>query len=228
VEGTILIKGDPSPDVPGQDFHKCPAGQDVYQKLFRAGAQRPDGGAPLADALVAVTGYGAFFIPEREPVRRVTFDQCALDVRTVDMTVGQRIDVTGEGSQLFAPGLTQVPTPALMLATKDTEPVGLFPPRPGYYTLIDRMDLTFVRADVYVMLQPLHTVTGLDGHYRIDGIPVGTVTVNTRLARIRKEASRSVEVVADTVKTLDLSIDFKAATDTPASPTLPPGTTLIP
>ncbi len=222
LEGTITITGDPSPDVPGLDFHKCPAGKDTYEKLFRVGAPLPSGARPLADALVAVTGY-AGFIPERNPARKVTFEHCALDARTIDVTVGQKIEVTGKDDLLFAPSLTQAPMPALMLASKSTEPVSLYPPRPGYFTLVDRMELSYVRADVYTLLQPLHTVTLLDGHYRIDGIPVGKVLLSTRLARIRKEASKQVEVSADAIKTVDMSVEFNAATDTPAPPTRPPG-----
>ena len=222
LEGTITMAGDPSPDVPGLDFQKCPAAKETYQKLFRVGPALSNGTAPLADALVAVTGY-AGFVPERNPARKVTFEHCALDTRTVDMTVGQKLEVTGKDDLLFAPWLTQAPMAALMLASKSTEPVSLYPPKPGYYTLVDRMELSYVRADVYALLQPLHAVTSLDGHYRIDGIPVGTVTVNTRLARLRKEASKSVEVVADAVKTVDLSLEFHAATDTPAPATRPPG-----
>jgi len=220
IEGTITITGDAPPDVPGLDFKKCPAARATYEKLFRVGPTQSGGARALADALVAVTGYGSFFIPERKPVRSVTFENCALDARTIDMTIGQRLEVGSKDELLFAPILAQAQTPALMLASKNTDPVGLYPPRPGYYTLIDRMELSYLRADVYTMLQPLHTVTTLDGHYRIDGIPVGNVTVNTRLARIRKEASRAVQVDANTVQTVDLTLDFKAATDVPNEPVI--------
>jgi hypothetical protein len=82
------------------------------------------------------------------------------------------------------------------------------------------MELAYLRADVYALLQPLHTVTSLDGHYRIDGIPVGKVSVGTRLARIRKDVSRSVDVEANVVKTVDLSLEFKVATDVPEEPVI--------
>ncbi len=228
IEGTISIKGDPPPDVPGLDFHKCPAGRDTYGKLFRVGATQANGAKALADALVAVTGYGSFFLPERNPVRSVTFEGCALDARTIDMTVGQRLEVSSKENVLFAPILLQAQEPALMLASKNTAPVGLYPPRPGYYTLVDRMELTYLRADVYVLLQPLHTVTREDGHYRIDGIPVGTVTVSTRLARLRKETSRSVQIDPNMVQTVDLTLDFDATKDIPKEPPQKPKDMPIP
>lgn len=227
LEGTITITGDPAPDVPGLDFHKCPAAKETYEKLFRVGATQANGARTLADALVAVTGY-AGFVPERNPVRSVTFENCVLDTRTIDMTIGQRIEVASKDDILFAPILAQAQLPALMLASKNTAPVGLFPPKPGYYTLIDRMELSYLRADVYTLLQPLHTVTALDGHYRIDGIPVGNVTVSTRLARIRKDTSRSVQIDANMVKTVNLNLDFKAATDVPKEPIIKPSSMPIP
>ena len=228
IEGTVTITGDAPPDVPGLDFRRCPAGRSMYEKLFRVGATQTNGGKTLADALVAVTGYGSHFLPERNPVRKATFESCAFDDRTIDMTIGQSLEITNRDTTLFAPSLAQAPLPALMLAAKNTAPVNLYPPRPGYYTLVDRMELAYLRADVYVMLQPLHHVTTLDGHYRIDGIPVGTVTVNTRLARIRKEASREVDVHANTVQTVDLSLAFNAMTDIPKDPVVKPSGMPIP
>jgi hypothetical protein len=228
IEGTITITGDAAPDVPGLDFHKCPAAKEAYQKLFRVGATQSNGAKTLGDALVAITGYGSFFVPERSPVRSVTFQDCSLDARTIDTTIGQRIEVASKDNILFAPILAQAQLPALMLASKDTAPVSLYPPRPGYYTLVDRMELSYLRADVYTLLQPLHTVTSMDGHYRIDGIPVGAATVNTRLARLRKETSRQVTVAANTVQTVDLNLDFKLATDVPKEPIIKASSMPIP
>ena len=146
LEGTITITGDPAPDVPGLDFQQVSRGEgDLREALSRrrdASERCPD----LADALVAVTGY-AGFVPERNPVRSVTFENCVLDTRTIDMTIGQRIEVASKDDILFAPILAQAQLPALMLASKNTAPVGLFPPKPGYYTLIDRMSSpTFART----------------------------------------------------------------------------------
>jgi hypothetical protein len=161
-------------------------------------------------------------------VRKITFENCAFDVRTIDMTIGQKLEVTNKDNLLFAPSLAQAPLPALMLAARNTAPVNVYPPRPGYYTLVDRMELSYLRGDVYALLQPLHTVTALDGHYRIDGIPVGTVTVSTRLARLRKEASRQVEVHANSVQTVDLNLEFNGATDVPKEPVIKPSSMPIP
>ena len=54
------------------------------------------------------------------------------------------------------------------------------------------------------------------------------MTVSTRLARIRKDTSRSVQIDANMVKTVDLNLDFKAATDVPKEPIIKPSSMPIP
>jgi hypothetical protein len=236
LQGTVSITGNLPPEVPGQDFSKCSAGRDMYGTLFRVGGPvsppasprqpgvptGPSGARTLADALVAVTGYAGGFIPERNPVKKLTFENCSFGALTIDMTMGQKLEVTNTSSRLIAPSLAQAPLPALMLAAQNTSAVKVVPLRPGYYTLVDRMELSYLHADLYAMLTPLHTVTTLDGHYRIDGIPVGNVTVNARLPMIRKETSLPVEIRANTVQTVDLTLAFNAAADVPKAPVAKP------
>ena len=68
--------------------------------------------------------------------------------------------------------------PVLMMATSHGDPVRIYPPRPGYFTLIDNEKHSWAQADVYALLHPLHAVSDRAGHYRIDGIPVGKLKVN--------------------------------------------------
>ena len=46
VEGTILVRGPDSPDVPDLNVHNCPAALDTYGKLFRAGPPGPTAPGP--------------------------------------------------------------------------------------------------------------------------------------------------------------------------------------
>jgi hypothetical protein len=213
IEGHVSIVGDPSPDAPAYDYRKCPQARETYAKLFREGAPDATGARPLADALVAVTGYEGFYLPEGNEVRAITIDKCAFSARTIDMTIGQRLDITNNTDLLVAPAFSQSPAPALMVAAPHRDAVRLYPQKPRYDTLIDRMSASFLKADVYVLLFPLHTVTGLDGHYRIDGVPVGKMTVNARLAPIQRETSKSVDVLANVVTTVDLQLAYKAKPD---------------
>jgi hypothetical protein len=224
VEGTVTLTGDPSPDTKGRDYAKCPAGEATYRKLFREGAPSADGSRPLPDVLVAVTGYSGSFLPEQKRDRMATIEDCALSARTIDMTVGQRLTVVNKTpTKIFAPAFMQTPTPSVMMATPGGEPVNLYPPGPGVYTLYDRFGSgsTYLTGEVYVLPQPLHAVTNMEGHYRIDGVPVGKLVVNARLGVIERQTSKPVEVKADLVQTVDLVIAYKAPAP-PPPPTASP------
>jgi len=222
LEGTIRVVGPEAPDVAGVDFSLCPAARATYGKMFRAGPPGPgaDGARPLRDALVAVTGYSGYYLPERNVAASTSLDGCVFDARTIAMTFGQRLEVanTGEpGKELWAPVLAQAPQPALMLATAHGDPVRLYPPRPGYYTLADAMKHAYAHADVYVLQYPLHTVTDASGHYRIDGVPVGKLKVNARLAALNDQASADVEIRANVVQAADLTLHYTPKVDAGAS-----------
>jgi hypothetical protein len=215
VEGTISVVGPSAPDVPDVDASKCAAALDTYGKLFREGQpQAPGGGGsggarPLADAIVVVTGYSGYYVPEKSEAVPVTIDtNCAYPTRTIAMTFGQRLEIKNRTTLMFGPTLAQVPAVALMVAppTEDADPVKLYPPRPGYFTLVDRLQ-PFVKEDLYVLLHPLHAVSGMDGHYRIDGVPVGKLQVGVRLASIG-EAQQPVEVLAGVVQKVDITLTY--------------------
>jgi len=210
LEGTITVLGDPAPATPA-DFSKCPEGERTYGKAFREGAALADGRRPLADALVVVTGYEGFVVPEQREAKEVTIEGCAYTARTIDVTFGQRIDLRNKDKRLYAPELASSPMPALMVAPPNGDAIKLYPRRPGYTSLIERMGPSFVQADVYTLLQPLHTVSGLDGHYRLDGVPVGTMTVNVRLRAINRDVSRSVRITAGVVARADVTLEHRAA-----------------
>ncbi len=211
IEGTITIEGDKAPAVPGLDFSKCPAGAKVYDKLFREGPPLASGARPLGDAVVGVTDFApGFFVPERRLAVKVSIDDCAYTPRTITMTFGQRIEIINNTKAIIAPALDRAPTPALLIAPPEAhgDAVKLYPPRPGYFTLMDKMDLEYLTADVYVLLHPFHTATALDGHYRIDGVPVGKAKVFTRLRVIGREVAKDVEIVAGKTTRVDLVIRY--------------------
>jgi hypothetical protein len=210
VEGTITIDGDPAPDVAPQDYSKCTAGAKAYQKLFRAGPAAANGKRPLGDALVGVEGYTGF-VPETHEAVTISIDQCAFAPRTMALTFGQRLEVTNKTNAIIAPSLDRAPSPALMIAPPrgNGDPVKLYPPHPGYYTLEDKMGgLPFLKGDVYVLLFPFHTSTAVDGHFRIEGIPVGPAKVFTRLRSIGKETGADVEITAGATQHIDLSLHY--------------------
>jgi hypothetical protein len=224
IEGTVTLKGDPSPDTKNRDYTKCPEGELAYKKLFREGPARDDGSRPIADALVAVTGYSGAYIPESKAARKVTIEDCALTERTIDVTIGQRIEIQNiTKSKIFAPALLQQPSPLALVAAAMGDPVNLYPRAPHIFTLYDKFGAgsSYLTGDVYVLVQPLHSVTDLTGHYRIDGVPVGDVKVNALLGVIQKEATKSVNVQANVVATVNLELEY---TTPPPAPVLAPST----
>jgi hypothetical protein len=211
VEGTVTLIGDPSPDTTNRDYSRCREGRLTYGKLFREGPVRPDGARPVADVLVVVTGYAGAYLPDPRPVRTVTIADCALSSRTIDMTIGQRLDIKNlMKDKIFAPAFLQMPSPLALVAPPLGDPVSLYPQAPHAYTLYDRFGAgsSYLTSEVYVLLQPLHAVTDPEGHYRIDGVPVGAVKVNGLLGVIQKEATKAIDVQVNVIKTVDLQLRY--------------------
>lgn len=207
LEGTIRVEGDPAPDQPestakiGRD---CLAASAVYGKLFREGNDRA-----LADVMVAVTGYRGF-VPARAPERLVEARRCAWDSRTIALTFGQRIDVKSRDGRPYLPELLGAGMASQMVAIPGSNAVHLYPPKPGRYVLTDTLH-PFINADVLVVKFPTFAVTGLDGKYRIDGIPAGPVKVSAFLPATHGTTEQEVTIVSAATARVDLVISFDRA-----------------
>jgi hypothetical protein len=217
VEGRVLVQGPPPPSVAGKNFARCPEALATRGKLFREGvsapgaAPLPEGARPLVGAIVGITGYDAF-LPERNPVKRVETPSCDEAPRTISMTFGQRLELVNGTKLVFGPFLEEAPVSNVMVAQPRGGNVSLFPTRPGHFTLLDRLGANDVfRADVYVLLQPLHATTNGEGRFRIEGVPVGKVNVYGRLAAIDVEASTPLEVKKGVVHEVDVVLKWTGA-----------------
>jgi hypothetical protein len=207
LEGTVAYVGPPPADTPTHaNAEKCPHAEEVYGKEFRLGADS-QGGKELGDAVVAVTEYEGF-IPEKKEGVAVQIDGCAASPRTIVLTFGQRIEVKNGGPEVFGPQIDRATNGALMIAVpRAPNPIFLYPRKPGRYRMDDQIGHTFFVNDVYAMLQPLHAVTDVHGHYRIDGIPVGKMKVSaTHPAFSMFAANKPVEIMAGVVGHVDLLI----------------------
>lgn len=212
VEGTVLVRGPDSPDVPGLDVRACPAALDTYGKVFRAGPSRSDGARPLADAVVVVTGYGGY-LPEKSDVQRVVIGaNCGYPSRAIALTFGQRLEIANDSTLPFAPYLEGAPQLTVMVAPPQQrgEAVKIFPVRADFFPLRDQLQ-KFVRADVYVLRQPLHAVTDLQGHFRVDGVPTGRIRVSARLGAVLGEADQEAVVRSDAVQKVELVLTYAPA-----------------
>ena len=132
------------------------------------------------------------------------------------MTFGQRLDVKNLSNEFWTPKLEPQQSAMFMMATPGGEAVKLYPMKPGHYHLIDH-DRAYAVNDLYAFLHPLHATSDLSGGYRIDGIPVGKLTVNTSHPKIRDtEASKTVEIKAGAVTRVDLTLSYTAPVKAPA------------
>jgi hypothetical protein len=210
VEGTVYVTGPAAPDV-RVDTGQCPAAMDMYGKLFREGTPAsPNGPRPLADAVVIAVGYSGFYLPEVRPAKRITISaNCAYPSRSITLTFGQRLEVANQSKIPFAPSVEGDPSPAVMMTAPREmgDPIRLYPRRPGHSVMTDVLQ-PFVHEDLYVLRQPLHTTSLTDGHYRLDGLPVGKLSVRVQHPGVESEAQAPVDVVAGVVQKVDLTLEY--------------------
>jgi len=210
VEGIVTVEGPPSGNLP-LDSKACPASIDMYGKLFREGpSDKPGGPRPLADAVVVVTGYAGYYLPETQDVVKLTISGCAYPSRTLAVTYGQRLEIGNDTKLLFAPFLDEVSTPAIMgiPPSGGGEPIKIYPQRAGRFTITDKLQ-PFVREDLYVFRHPLHAVTDRAGHYRIDGVPVGSLKVGIYHPGVNAQAELPVQILENVVQPVDATLTYK-------------------
>lgn len=220
IEGTISITGDTAPDMtPYIDPipANCAKAQELYGRLFREGPERV-----VADVLVAVTNFHGYVKSKSDHVD-LTARDCGWQHRTIALTYGQRIDVKSGDSQPYIPQLLGAPTGALLVAIPNGEAVPVLAREPGHYVLIDSMRL-YSKADVFVVRYPTTDVTGLDGHYRITGVPTGPATLSALLPSTGSAATQSVTIEASKAVHVNLTLKFDQATFHPRGKTSPAAT----
>jgi hypothetical protein len=209
IAGVVYVVGPAATAAVNVDARACPAAAKTYGMLFRAGpTSGPGRSRPLADAAVSVVAEGRARVPAAAPVARTVIGaNCAYPMRTLSMTFGQTLEIRDEAAIPFAPALDLAPTSEVAPATPHGAPVRLVPQRTGYFTLFDRAQL-FVRQDLYVFSDALHTVSAVDGSFRIDGVPVGQRAVVAELAAIGTSKTELVDVLAGHVTRVALTLTF--------------------
>ena len=113
----------------------------------------------------------------------------------------------------YASGMSEASTSgnvkvALMMATPHGDAVRIYPKQAGRYHLVDH-DRKYVIDDLMVFRHPLHAVTEVTGHYRVDGIPVGKMRVTVSHPQIQNAASTTdVDIQPGVVATVDLTLNY--------------------
>jgi hypothetical protein len=208
VSGVVKISGDEPPLVPEMaskldqlPANVCLRARELHRKLYRQGSDRS-----LADVLVTVTEYQGF-LPARGDSVRVEAKGCAFDARILAMTFGQHLEVYNLDNQGYMPRLIGTPSYALRVALPGGPPVPVFAPKPGQYMLVEQTR-DYMRSDLFVLNYPTFDVTGLDGKFSIEGVPVGKVKVTAYAPALGKVVEQSVEIEAGVDKPLTFEIVF--------------------
>jgi hypothetical protein len=208
IRGVVTSSGDEPPLRPEQieklPASGCPRASEMYRKLFRLG---PSG--ELADALVTVTEYQGFLQPDTKPVV-VRGEGCAWNTRTVALTFGQRLEVENRDAEPYIPRLEGAPTLAMRIAMPGGAGVPLFAPQAGRYALVEQTR-DYMRADVFILNYPTAKVTGYDGSFAFEGIPVGEVRVTAFLPATGKSVEQRIKVEAGVSKEVALQLPFSLA-----------------
>jgi len=213
VEGTVKVSGDPPPKRAIAIPFSCAEASATYGKAFCEG-----NGRTLGDVLVAVTGYEGY-VPAQGEVSAVKIHGCAFDRRTIAMTYGQRIEVANTDSrETYLPNLLGANMPAQLVAMPRGDAVRLYPMEVGHYALADGMGKSWLVSEVFVLRYATHAVTGLDGHFRIAGIPVGKVKVSAYLPQVDPELYAAVGIAQPS---LDRDVEVKANETTQVEFVLP-------
>jgi hypothetical protein len=207
VEGRIVATGDPSfelPEVAAQITDACKSARPFYATLFREGE-----GRALADVLVGVTGYHEY-VPAREPTQRFVAKDCSFGTRTIALTLGQRIEIVSGDREAYIPELIGERGQAQIIATPGGHVASpLYPTKAGRFMLIDNLKL-FMTAEVLVLKYATVSVTGIDGRYRISGLPPGELMVSAVLPPTGGVAHKKIQVEGGKTLTVDLEIAFDA------------------
>ena len=208
VEGRILASGDPpveQPEIAQQIPEKCAAARPFYTKVFREGE-----GRALADVLVSVIGYHEY-IAAKEPAQRFVAKDCMFETRTIALTLGQRLEVVSGDKEAYIPELVGQRGHAQIVATPGGQVAStLYPSEPGRFVLIDNLRL-FMTSEVLVLKYATIDVTGIDGRYRIAGLPPGKLMLSAFLPATGGTVQKEITIEGGKTTTLDVQIPFDAS-----------------
>lgn len=208
VEGRVVLKGDPPPDVPfkGTPRANCPKARELSAKLFRVDA---NGG--LLDAIVGVTEYaGAPALPTEPVVIQVK--DCVFVQRTYVAAKTQDFEVFNRDPESYLPHLEGARAPSLNVAVPGTR-TPLHTRGPGRYTLIDDLKHEWMRADVFVFAYRTHAVTRAEGRFVIEGIPVGKSKLSVVHPSIGRTVDKAIEIKEGETLTVDVEMPFDKTKD---------------
>lgn len=206
VEGVVIMEGDPASTQEGLAAripNDCPDAMKNYGLVFREGP-----GRTAADVFVGVTGYQGR-AGEKTDVIPVTARGCAWDRRTYGLFAKQHLMVKSADERPYVPALFGSKTAASLVAVPHGDAVPVFTKGPGMYVLVDEMR-NFTQATVLVVDYSTFDVTGLDGKFHIEGVPIGVSKVSAYLPTANLTVEQKITVTKNTTTRVELKLRFDA------------------
>jgi hypothetical protein len=208
VEGVVIMDGDPAATQSGLEGRipkGCPDALKTYGLVFREGP-----GRKAVDVFVGVTGYSGN-AAEKSGVVPVTGRGCTWDKRTYGMTPNQSLAVKSGDNLPYMPVLLNNKSPASLVAVPGGDAVPVNPTRgPGLYVLFDELR-NFTQATVLVWAHSTFDVTGLDGKFRIEGVPAGASKLSAFLPTADLTVEQQITVTKNSTTRVELKMRFDAA-----------------
>ncbi|HEY5960615.1 MAG TPA: hypothetical protein VIV60_28875, partial [Polyangiaceae bacterium] len=202
VEGYVTMEGDPAaiqPNLLTRIPKDCTEALKVYELIFREGPARR-----VADVFVGVTGYQGTPGEKRGPVS-VVANGCAWNKRTFGLTTQQHLSVRSTDNHPYVPALYGTKVGAALVAVPGGDAVPVYTKGPGMYLLVDEMR-NFTQATVLVVKFPTFDVTGLDGKFRIEGVPVGSADISAYLPTVNLKAEQKITVTKNSTTRVNLTL----------------------
>jgi hypothetical protein len=174
----------------------------------------------LSAVVVAASNF------KRQPVRapiahEVVIDDCRLTPRTVAAMKGDQLRVRTVVDYPFMPAFGDTTGKSVRtLIPGQTYDVSL--DKPGVYPLLCGFTAPCGRADVIVMLHPVHAVTDAEGKFRIDVFPAGETVTLSAWHPLFQESKLELRVEPGETKNVELVLT-PVAQAAPAPPAEPAG-----
>ncbi len=176
-------------------------------------AEGSDGLVGLTIVVTDAAGDDEGWPAPREPVQHeLTIRDCRLSPSVIVATRGDTMRLVNETDYPFFPGLGEGVLQAILRAEPREVPLD----RGGVRTIQCGFAAPCGRTEVVVLYHPLHAVTGADGRFRIEGVPVDREVRVTAWHPLFLEAQSTTTVASRATATVELEIQ-------PAAPVaLPP------
>jgi hypothetical protein len=211
VEGVVrLAEGDDEPSYPSSPFDTPSAGTlpdsctPPQTRDRRPLAMSADRG--LANVGVAATGDPEHWIGPGDPIaHEIRIHDCRLDPVTITATVGDTMRVTSDMTFPFMPRVA----PGMLQAVLPSDPLEAPIDRAGPRTIACEFTAPCGRVELLAFHTPVHAVTGVEGHFRIENAPADQeltitawhplVVAGTATTRVTEGGTSHVEIVVHRV-----------------------------